>query len=231
MVQMGMILLTTAAAAGLAAVAAAGVAAAQANRMTTLDPPAVEEKTDARAAAQAGSNTVYVFRHCVRSIDTSSLDAYSKHAFPSWGVPKDTCLPRGLDIMQGVGRHLSIAGVRSPMLVSDDVPRNIASARAMATGLGMSGSAVEINGSAFVRCPAPSDKEKTKLISKRLKDARPPSNSSAIVAAIDRALGGKKKIAAQKVQVDGGKLKGRISLASMAAVSDGCSSVGSLVMV
>ena len=58
----------------------------------------------------ANTNTVYVFRHCVRSIEMTSLAPYSARTFPSWGVPKDTCLPRGLDIMQGVGRHICSQG-------------------------------------------------------------------------------------------------------------------------
>ena len=54
-------------------------------------------------------------------------------------MPKDTCLPRGLDIMQGVGEHLhSVYGVQEPTVIADNVPRNIASAQALAKGLGPS---------------------------------------------------------------------------------------------
>eukprot|EP01052_Picozoa_sp_SAG31_P008121 SAG31_NODE_402_length_16197_cov_5.262425_9_plen_790_part_00 len=166
----------------------------------------------------ANTNTVYVFRHCVRSIEMTSLAPYSTRTFPSWGVPKDTCLPRGLDIMQGVGRHLLAEGLVAPTVVADDVPRNIASATALAKGLGLApSSAVSVNGSAFVRCAAPSDKEKQKLISKRLSDAPPPANTSGLVGSIDRVLGGKKHIAGEKDKVSDGKLKGCIALASMAA--------------
>eukprot|EP01050_Picozoa_sp_SAG11_P047742 SAG11_NODE_25176_length_362_cov_1.555133_1_plen_101_part_01 len=89
----------------------------------------------ASCADRGSANTVYVFRHCLRSIETTSLAPYSARAFPSWGVPKDTCLPRGLDIMQGVGRHLLAGGLVAPTVVADDVPRNIASATALAKGL------------------------------------------------------------------------------------------------
>ena len=72
---------------------------------------------------------------------------------PGWGVPKDTCLPRGLDIMQGVGEHLhSVYGVQEPTVIADNVPRNIASAQALAKGLGLPSSAVEVIGWLFYKC-------------------------------------------------------------------------------
>jgi hypothetical protein len=177
------------------------------------------------SASGATTKTVYIFRHCVRSIDTSSLDAFSAQPFPAWGVPKDMCVPRGLDIMRGVGRHLlggvgqGSAEAAAPTVVADSVQRNIDSAHALAAGLGLPAHAVVVDGSAFVRCPSPSGAEKTRLIAKRLKAAPAPSNASALVAAIDMLLGGKgeKRIAEQPDTVKDGKLKGRISLASMAA--------------
>jgi hypothetical protein len=97
------------------------------------------------------------------------------------------------------------------------VPRNIDSAHALAKGLGLPSSAVTVNGSAFFRCKPPDKSKETKLIAAALKSAPVPPNASALVALIDRTLGGKKHIAAEKNKVEDGKLKGRISLASMAA--------------
>jgi hypothetical protein len=121
--------------------------------------------------------------------------------------------------MQGAGRHLRAAGVVAPSIVADDVARNIASAHALATGLRLLPGSVAVNGSAFVRCKAPSDSAKGKLIGKRLLDATPPTNAIGLVGAIDRVLGGKKHIAGQTdtVSKDTGKLSGRVTLASMAA--------------
>jgi hypothetical protein len=137
------------------------------------------------------------------------------------GVGKDMCVPRGLDIMQGVGSHLRSAlyahGVQHPLLIADDVPRNIDSAHALARGLGLTSSAVAVNGSAFFRCKPPSKRHETSLIAAQLKAAAPPPNVSGLVAAIDRLLGGRKRLGEQTDKVEGGKLKGRIELASMAA--------------
>jgi hypothetical protein len=165
-----------------------------------------------------GTSTVFLFRHCVRNIDMSVLGPYTAHTFPSWGVGKDQYVPRGLDIMQGVGAQLrKTYSVQAPLVVADDVPRNIDSAHALAKGLGLPSSAVTVNGSAFFRCKPPDKSKETKLIAAALKSAPVPPNASALVALIDRTLGGKKHIAAEKNKVEDGKLKGRISLASMAA--------------
>ena len=77
------------------------------------------------ATVDHAGGTVYVFRHCVRSIDMSILEPFVERSFPSWcergclvaviarrsattllltheercncrGVGKDMCLPRGL---------------------------------------------------------------------------------------------------------------------------------------
>ena len=120
--------------------------------------------------------------------------------------------------MQGVGSHLrSAEGVHQPVIIADDVPRNIDSAHALARGLGLPTQAVAINGSAFFRCNPPSKKRESALIATKLATARPPPNASRLVAKIDRLLGGKTKIGNQRDEIKDGKLKGRIELASMAA--------------
>ena len=56
----------------------------------------------------AHGSTVYLFRHCVRTIDTDSLAAFAAKPFPTWagGVPLDYCLPRGMQIVEAIGRQL-----------------------------------------------------------------------------------------------------------------------------
>ena len=123
------------------------------------------------AAGPGGVREVWLLRHCIRSINASALGKYASAPFPSWGVPADYCLPRGLEIYTAVGQHLRVARF-PPTIIADDVPRNIASAGALATGLGMQASAVEVNATAFAHCDPPDTKEKGKLIEERFKTVR-----------------------------------------------------------
>jgi len=80
---------------------------------------------------------VFLFRHCVRSIDTASQAPYSAKPFPPFPKGKNICVPRGLQIMTGVGAHLRAQlVVEKVAVVADDVPRNVDSAKALAAGLG-----------------------------------------------------------------------------------------------
>lgn len=60
-------------------------------------------------------------------------------------------------------------------------------------------------------------KVKQDLVSKRFLATAPPSNASAMIAAIDKVLGGNKTIASQKDQIVEGKLVGKSELAASAA--------------
>ena len=153
---------------------------------------------------QAVGGTVYVFRHCVRAVDTSSLEPYTNRTFPSWGVSKDACLPRGLQIMQGVGVHLlaqvSPTGAKSPTVIADVPTRCVDSAHALARGMRLPLSSVLVNGSAFVRCKPPSDAQKVALLTERLREAPPPADAQALLSAIDCSLGGDRHIVARKTK-------------------------------
>ena len=171
---------------------------------------------------QTVGGTVYVFRHCVRAVDTSLLEPYTNRTFPSWGVSKDACLPRGLQIMQGVGVHLlaqvSTTGAQSPTVIADVPTRCVDSAHALARGMRLPLSSVRVNGSAFVRCKPPSDAQKVELLTKRLREARPPADAQALLTAIDCSLGGDRHIVDEENKISSkGKLEGKIELASAAA--------------
>eukprot|EP00729_Bicosta_minor_P020135 gene20135-22750_t len=142
----------------------------------------------------AESSVVYLFRHCIRSCDTSGLQAYASQPWAPWNVPLDYCLPRGLEIVKGVGMHLRTAAtpvVSNPTIIADNVQRNIDSATALAEGGGWA--APTIDGTPFTRCASPSKDEKTKLIKERYAEVPPPLNRTAMIAAIDRILNGTEK--------------------------------------
>ena len=158
-----------------------------------------------------------LFRHCVRSVDTGGLKLFAAKPFPSFGVKADYCLPRGIQIYTGMGGHLRPL-LHNPIVVGDSAAqRNIDSAHALASGLGLSPSRVIVNGSAFTHCTGPSSSIKQALETKRFHETLPPSNATALVTAVDRALGGKKKIAAEEDQIKDGSFEGKSVLAAKAA--------------
>ena len=59
-----------------------------------------------------------MWSHCIRSINASALGKYASAPFPSWGVPADYCLPRGLEIYTAVGQHLRVARF-PPTIIAD----------------------------------------------------------------------------------------------------------------
>ena len=169
------------------------------------------------AAVRVEPATVYLFRHCVRSIDVSELTPFSARPLPPFGVPKDGCLPRGLRILENIGNRLRSAD--DTFIVADNVTRNIDSAHALATGLNLApnSSNLRVDGSAFLHCrPRSKDKEQ-KIIEDRLIRTPLPINSSCMVSEIDGVLGGKKHITGEPDKVDGDQLKGIHALASSAA--------------
>jgi hypothetical protein len=164
------------------------------------------------------SATVYLFRHCVRSINVSELAAYSARPLPSFGVPKDSCLPRGIRILEDIGvglRHDLV--LDSTVLIADNVTRNIDSANALARGLGLPANSPRIDGNAFLHCTPPSTKEEQALLEQQLRQTPLPTDASAMVAQIDAVLGSSKHITRQPDQIEGDKLKGVHALASSAA--------------
>eukprot|EP00239_Pterosperma_sp_CCMP1384_P009439 CAMPEP_0197865822 /NCGR_PEP_ID=MMETSP1438-20131217/43880_1 /TAXON_ID=1461541 /ORGANISM="Pterosperma sp., Strain CCMP1384" /LENGTH=386 /DNA_ID=CAMNT_0043484335 /DNA_START=154 /DNA_END=1314 /DNA_ORIENTATION=+ len=164
-------------------------------------------------------NTVYLFRHCVRNVDYSEVQEYAKDKFPSWGVAKDMCLPRGLQIFQGIGTNMKDSFATPPMIIADNMQRNIDSAHALATGLGVPTTGVVVDHTPFDHstCKAPDSKEKDKLISSRFKHDPPPANFTAMVKWLDGVLHGKKHVSDKKTKVDGDKLEGAGDIAGKAA--------------
>ena len=171
------------------------------------------------AATADGGKTVFLFRHCVRSINESALTQYAADPFPAYGVPADYCLPRGLSIFQGIGAQLRSSVGPSPSIIADAVARNIDSAHALAAGLGLPASAVQVDSAPFAHCDAPSKDEKNKLILERFRTVPRPANWSGMIAAIDTVLGGATKIASQPDKVEDGSFKGESALAADAAES------------
>lgn len=90
--------------------------------------------------------TVLVMRHCIRStpgdgiVDVKGFeffDNYSSTPWPAFGVPDYYCLPRGANIVKGTGKWLKRHG-NLPMpveVIADDVERDIATARALLSGM------------------------------------------------------------------------------------------------
>ena len=83
------------------------------------------------------------------------------------GVPADFCLPRGLEIYKGIGGQLKSSIGASLEILADDVPRNIDSAHALATGLGLDPWAVVVNPAPFLHCDAVSAQTTTDTASAR----------------------------------------------------------------
>jgi hypothetical protein len=155
---------------------------------------------EASGASRSSSDTsavVYLFRHCVRSIDETDLAKYASKPFPSFGVADAMCLPRGLKIYQGVGNHLRSTVGPMPVIIADNVQRNIDSAKALASGFGLDPTTIRVDAAPFTRCTPPSKGDETTLVEQRLKAVPKPANYTAMIATIDAVLGGTSKVTAR----------------------------------
>ena len=68
-----------------------------------------------------------------------------------------------------------------------------------------------------MHCTGPSSSVKQALETKRFHETLPPSKATVLVTAVDRALGGEKKIAAEEDQIKDGSFEGKSVLAAKAA--------------
>eukprot|EP00039_Didymoeca_costata_P003922 m.70511 g.70511 ORF g.70511 m.70511 type:complete len:370 (-) comp12140_c0_seq2:210-1319(-) len=167
-------------------------------------------------------HVVYLFRHCVRSVNASSLTPYTTLPFPSFGVPPDTCLPRGLAILENIGNELRAEVMeKDVVVVADNVTRNIQSMHALAQGLGLqlNSSSLRVDGAPFAHCNPPSSSEKDELMKQRWKTVPLPRDNAANFALVNGALQGLRNITAVPDVVEDGDFKGEHTLAATAATT------------
>jgi hypothetical protein len=187
----------------------------------------------------AQARVVYLFRHCVRSVNSSKLAPFAARPFPSFGVPPDFCLPRGLQLLEAMGARLlsghgggdenennDHAAADGLVIIADNVPRNIDSMYALGRGLGLARNAstrrqLVVDGSAFAHCKAPDAKTKQALVEARFEGTPLPPNASAAVGAIAGVLAGGSGGSIDSVpdSVQGGDFSGVHPLAASAATS------------
>jgi hypothetical protein len=84
-----------------------------------------------------------------------------------------------------------------PVIIADNVQRNIDSAKALASGFGLDPTTtVRVDAAPFTRCTPPSKSDETTLVEQRLKTVPKPANYTAMIATIDAVLGGTSKVTA-----------------------------------
>ncbi|KAL1511955.1 hypothetical protein AB1Y20_005235 [Prymnesium parvum] len=105
-------------------------------------------------SSSSSTRDVFVFRHCVRSVDYKKSFAslvlpayalesdYTNASLPQWGVPPEWCTPEGLRLLEGSGAQLASLLAHGVEWVSDTVARDGASALAMVRGAGREPAAV-----------------------------------------------------------------------------------------
>jgi len=168
---------------------------------------------------------VYLFRHCVRSVNASSLAPFAGQPFVPFGVPPNNCLPRGLTILENVGHQLRAEvmarGAGGVAVVADDVPRNIDSMHALARGLGLpeDSPSLQVDSGPFARCSPPARSVEQALLQQRLKAVPLPVDDSANLAVVDAALRGLRNITTVPDAVVDATLKGQHALAATAATT------------
>eukprot|EP00036_Acanthoecidae_sp_10tr_P020816 CAMPEP_0206316774 /NCGR_PEP_ID=MMETSP0106_2-20121207/16274_1 /ASSEMBLY_ACC=CAM_ASM_000206 /TAXON_ID=81532 /ORGANISM="Acanthoeca-like sp., Strain 10tr" /LENGTH=191 /DNA_ID=CAMNT_0053748307 /DNA_START=4 /DNA_END=576 /DNA_ORIENTATION=+ len=161
---------------------------------------------------------VYLFRHCVRSVNASSLAPFAGQPFVPFGVPPNNCLPRGLTILENVGHQLRAEvmarGAGGVAVVADDVPRNIDSMHAAWTAGGFAQPPSRFWPLCTLQ-PARSIVEQA-LLQQRLKAVPLPVDDSANLAVVDAALRGLRNITTVPDAVVDATLKGQHALAATA---------------
>lgn len=176
-------------------------------------------------AVAVEGHVVYLFRHCVRSVNASSLAPFAGQPFPPFGVPPDNCLPRGLTIFENIGQQLRdevmARGADGVAVVADNVPRNVDSMHALARGLGLPADSpsLRVDSAPFAHCNPPPASEEQELLQQRLEVVSLPINDTANLVAVDAALRGQQNITAVPDAVVDAAFKGEHALAATAATT------------